>query len=514
MDERNFLPDVMLSLLTAVQMRDAEALAMAQGVSGYAMMCAAGQAVVDVMMQRLPLLDHRFWVLCGAGNNGGDGFVVARLLMAQGFAVQCVCSLGLDGLRGDALTAAQDFKALAGGAIQPLSMFAPQRGDVVVDALFGTGLTRAIEGEALDAIKRLRASKATVFAVDIPSGYDANTGEPCGSIAQAVKADVTIAFAAKKPAHVILPAKSACGEVVLVDIGIESCVLAQPTNLLENHPLLWRKLMPLPRMDSHKYARGAVLVVGGDKAHTGAARMAARAAARICGAVTIACDDASLPIYAAHCTAIMTEIAEDAAAIEALLSGLRRYAVVAGPASGINRRTRGAVLSALQVGAPLVIDADALSVFSMEDGAREILFAAIKRSSSPVVMTPHEGEFHRMFATKKDELSMLHDKLSRARAAAQMSGAVVLLKGNDTIIAHPDGRTVVNTNAPAYLATAGAGDVLAGLIAGWMATGMTAFDAACASAYVHGRAAEIGGLGLIADELPELIPLALSEMVA
>jgi hydroxyethylthiazole kinase-like uncharacterized protein yjeF len=498
-------------VLSAEQMRAAESAAMAAGISGFQMMQAAGQAVFSVMMNRLPLHDIGFWVLCGSGNNGGDGFIVAELLAREGFRVRCLCSVSVEQLKGDALLAAKAYLA-SGFPIEPISVFAGQRGDVVVDALFGTGLSRPIEGDVLALIKQVRASKAKVFAVDIPSGFAADTGEPVGSVSTAIKADVTIAFAAKKPAHLILPAKAACGEVVMADIGIEVYVKAIASNIHENQPVLWREHMPFPRLDSHKYSRGAVLVIGGDASHTGAARLAAKAAARVSGAVTIACEREALPMYAAHLTSIMTEIAEDASDIEALLGGLRRYSVIVGPASGVNRRTRGAVLAALHVSAPLVMDADALSVFSHEEGAREILFAAIKRSGSPVVMTPHEGEFHRLFATKKDTVTMLHDKITRAKTAAEMSGAVVLLKGSDTVIATPDSRVVINENAPPYLATAGAGDVLAGIIGGLMACGMNPFDAACAGAWLHGRAGTIAGLGLMAEELPDTLPLALSEL--
>ncbi len=507
-----FSHNVLTDVLTVEQMRVAEGAAVAAGVSGFVMMQNAGHAVFTVMMQRLPLEDLTFWVLCGSGNNGGDGFVVAQFLANEGFRVRCLCAVTVEDLSGDALLAAKAFLASPHAVIEPLANFMGTRDDVVVDALFGTGLIRAIEGEILTVVKQVRASKAKVFSVDIPSGFHADTGEPLGGVAHTIKADVTVTFGAKKPAHLLLPAKASCGEIVLADIEIEPQVKAMQASLHENQPMLWRDNLPFPRLDSHKYSRGAVLVIGGDVAHTGAARLAATAAARLCGAVTVACDRESLPIYAAHCTSIMTEIAEDGAAIEALLGGLRRYCVVVGPASGVNRRTRGAVLAALHANVPLVMDADALSVFSHEEGARDILFAAIKRSASHVVMTPHEGEFHRLFITKNDTATMVHDKITRARAAAVMSGAVVLLKGNDTVIAHPDGRVIINNNAPPSLATAGAGDVLAGAIGGLLASGMHAFDAASAGAWLHGRAGDIAGLGLMAEDLTQTLPIALSEL--
>jgi hydroxyethylthiazole kinase-like uncharacterized protein yjeF len=496
-------------IVTIAQMREAESRAMAAGIAGRVMMQRAGEAVAQWIEQHMPLMP--VWVLCGAGNNGGDGFVVAQTLRARGWDVRCACTVAVDALRGDAALAANDFQ----GEILSWSQVKPSPDCMVVDALFGTGLTRALDAPVVEVVKQLKRLKVPVIAVDIPSGVQGDTGQ---SLGVAMAATATITFAAKKPAHVLQPAKTLCGEVVVADIGIAAQVDAVrgesvAGGWLENSPLLWRSLIPFARMDAHKYSRGAVLVVGGGIAHTGAARLSAAAAARLCGAVTIACDAQSLPIYAAHVTSTMTEVAEDATQIEALLHGLRRYAVVVGPASGINARTRGATLAALAAGCPTVIDADALSVFSTDED-RQVLIDALKMSGAPVVLTPHEGEFHRLFAHKGSDISMLEDKITRTLKAAQFAGAVVLLKGNDTVIAAPDGRVIINSNAPAYLATAGAGDVLAGVIAGLMAGGMNAFEAAAASAWIHGRAGTIAGLGLIAEELTQMLPLALQELAA
>lgn len=495
-------------LLSIAQMRAAEAQAMQAGISGRVMMQRAGEAVARVIEQTMPLMP--VWVLCGSGNNGGDGFIVAETLRAQGWQVMCTCTVSVDALQGDAALAAADYQ----GEIVPWSQVAIQPNQLVVDALFGTGLSKPLEPAVAEVVKQIRKLRVPVIAVDIPSGLHGDSGQALGV---AVWANITVTFAAKKPAHLLQPAKAQCGEIVVADIGIESQVMSVLVDAVgggwqENHPALWLSLVPFPRMDAHKYSRGAVLVVGGDKAHTGAARLSARAAARLCGAVTIACDNESLPIYAAHVTSIMTEIAEDELAIEAILQGLRRYAVVVGPASGINRRTRGATLAALAAACPTVIDADALSVFSGDD-APEVLFSAIKRSGAQVVLTPHEGEFHRLFAPAGSDISMLQDKISRTVKAAQRAGAVVLLKGNDTVIAAPDGRVIINGNAPATLATAGAGDVLAGVIAGLMAGGMNGFEAAAAGAWIHGRVGKIAGLGLMAEELTELLPLALQGLL-
>lgn len=495
--------------VTIAQMRDAEARAMQTGISGRVMMQRAGEAVARHIEHTLPLMP--VWVLCGAGNNGGDGFVVAEVLRREGWVVRVACTVAPDRLSGDAAHAAADFQ----GVILPWSEVAISAGELVVDALFGTGLSRSLDAEVAEVVRHIKRLRVPVVAVDIPSGLHGDTGQALGVAMQATS---TVTFAAKKPAHLLQPAKGMCGDVAVVDIGIEAQILdvlrdAQAHGAWqENSPHLWLHLIPWPRMDAHKYNRGAVLVVGGDNAHTGAARLSARAAARMCGAVTIACDEASLPTYAAHLTSIMTEIAEDETQIETLLHGLRRYAVVVGPASGINRRTRGATLAALAAGCPTVIDADALSVFSSDD-APEMLFSAIKRSGAHVVLTPHEGEFHRLFASHGNDIAMAQDKITRTIFAAQRAGAVVLLKGNDTVIAAPDGRVVINSNAPSYLATAGAGDVLAGMIAGLLAGGMNAWEAAAAATWLHGRAGHIAGLGLMAEELTELLPLAMQELI-
>jgi NAD(P)H-hydrate epimerase len=281
-----------------------------------------------------------------------------------------------------------------------------------------------------------------------------------------------------------------CGRTILADIGIpDSLVAEHAVGLHANGPWLWRGLLPQRTPDSHKYRFGHALVVGGPVATTGAARLAAEAALRVgAGLVSVACRPGSLTTYAARLTTVMTKPVADAAALSGLLADPRYRSVLVGPGAGVGEGTRAMVLAALAAGRPSVLDADALTSFTHEP---ESLFAALNREC---VLTPHDGEFARLFA-------VTGDRLSRARAASAACGAVVLLKGADTVVAAPDGRSAIQPEAPPWLATAGTGDVLAGLIAGLLAQGMPAFEAAASAAWLHAEAACAAGPGLIAEDL-------------
>ncbi len=481
-----------LALLTVAQSYAADKAAADSGVAVETLMENAGGAVAGAIVERWS--PRPVAVLCGPGNNGGDGFVVARLLAAAGWPV----TLALDGPAGKLKGAAAVMAARWEGPVAVLDAAALDGAELVVDALFGAGLSRPLEGAPRAVIEALAARRLPCVAVDVPSGVHGGTGEASGAAAPAV---LTVTFFRRKPGHLLLPGRALCGEVVVADIGIPDAALdAIDVKLHANAPALWRARYPWPRLDGHKYDRGHAVVVGGGAAASGAARLAACAALRVgAGLVTVATSAQALPIYAAALTAVMTAVTEDDAAFAALLADRRINAVLLGPGGGVGDTTRRRVRAALDAGAPCVLDADALTVF--KDDPKE-LFSAI---SSPCLLTPHEGEFGRLFDASGD-------KLARARGAAAASAAAVLLKGADTIVAAPDGRAVINHNAPPELATAGAGDVLAGFALGLMAQGMAPFDAGCAAAWLHGAAAAGIGTGLIAEDLDEALPAVLEAL--
>ena len=478
-------------LLTPAEMATADRLAVEGGVSGAELMETAGRAVAELIAQRWS--PRPVSVLCGPGNNGGDGFVAARHLAGFGWPVQ----LGLLGERGALRGDAAHHAALWREPVQPLGPELLQGAALVVDAIFGAGLARPLDGIARQMIEALAKQPAPVVAVDVPSGLDGATGTVQGA---AAPASITVTFFRKKPGHLLLPGRALCGELVLVDIGIPASVLrAIVPRTHENGPVLWRELYPWPAPAGHKYSRGHALIAGGE-IMTGAARLAARGAQRVgAGLVTVGAPASAWPIYAAALTSIIVRpLARDEDFAE-LLADRRRNAVLVGPGAGSGAVTRDRALAALATKRAVVLDADALTIFAPKP---EALFAAI---GGPTVLTPHEGEFARLFA-------LTGDKLSRARAAASLSGAVVLLKGADTVIAAPDGRAAINANAPPELATGGSGDVLAGIITGLLAQGLGPFNAACAAAWLHGDAAADFGPGLVAEDIVERLPQALGRL--
>lgn len=476
-----------LALLTNEEMARADRLAVERGVQGITLMENAGRGVAEEIVKRWP--SGGAVVLCGPGNNGGDGFVAARHLRAEGWRVR----IGLLGDRARLKGDAAHHAGLWDGGMEALSPCLLEGVDLAVDALFGAGLGRPLEGKAREVVEALNALALPVVAVDVPSGLSGDAGEPIGNVA--VQARLTVTFFRKKPGHVLLPGRVLCGEVVLKDIGIPDSALAEiAPNANENGPALWATSYPWREPGGHKYRYGHALVLGGATV-TGAARLASRAALRIgAGLVTVASAPSALPIYALSMPSLITAPLEIDSDFDALLSDERKNAVLIGPGNGISDETRARALAALRCGKSVVMDADALTVFQ---DCPEVLFEVVV---APCVLTPHEGEFGRLFP------GLEGDKLSRARHAARKSGAVILLKGADTVVAAPDGRAVINSNAPGYLATAGAGDVLGGLVLGLLAQGMPAFEAAAAAAWVHGEAAMALGPGLIAEDLPDALP--------
>jgi NAD(P)H-hydrate epimerase len=472
-------------------MGEADRLTIAGGVAGTVLMENAGRAVADAISRRFS--PRPVAVLCGPGNNGGDGFVAGRILAQRGWPVRLFLLGDRAALKGDAAWAASGWT----GTVEPFSVAALDGAELVVDALFGAGLARPIEGVAADVTEALNARRLPVVAVDVPSGVDGGSGEIRGAAPHAV---LTVTFFRGKPGHVLLPGRLHCGELVLAQIGIAPPVLDTiAPDTAANRPDWWFGAFPWAETQGHKYSRGHALIAGGAQM-TGAARLAARAAARAgAGVVTVAAPETAFPVYAAALTGVIVAPTVGSDDFAALLADKRRNAALIGPGAGTGPETRDKVLKILGAGKSIVLDADALSVFA---GQPSDLFSAI---GTPCVLTPHEGEFARLFDTSGS-------KLERARRAAKTSGAVVVLKGADTVIAAPDGRAAINDNAPATLATAGSGDVLAGLVTGLLTQGMPAFEAAAAAVWLHGAAAHAFGAGLVAEDLIDTLPAVLARL--
>ena len=485
----------MNELLTTAEMGEADRLTIAGGIPGIDLMERAGRAVADAA-SRFP--GRRVVVVAGPGNNGGDGFVAARLLAERGYAVRLCLAGDRTRLKGDAARAAARWTA----PVEPASPAALTGCDLIIDALFGAGLDRPIEGPPRALIDAINGSGHPVVAVDLPSGINGTSGAVMGV---AVKATRTVTFFRRKPGHVLLPGRLHCGPIDVADIGIPASTLATiKPKTFANDPSLWGSMLPVPAPDGHKYSRGHAAVVSGGLSTTGAARLAARGALRAgAGLVTIASPRDALAVNAAASLAVMVRPVDGAGELADFLADKRRNAVVLGPGGGVGPAMRNQVQAVLRSGAAALLDADALTSFADHPEALFVDIAA--RSGLSTVLTPHEGEFARLFSGI-NKSSEVQGKLERARMAARTSGAVVLLKGPDTVVAAPDGRATIADNAPPYLATAGSGDVLAGFIAGLMAQGMPAFEAASAGVWLHGEAANAFGPGLISEDLPEALP--------
>jgi hydroxyethylthiazole kinase-like uncharacterized protein yjeF len=473
-------------ILTVAETAAADRAAIAAGTPGFELMRRAGAAVAQAVIDRWPA--RRCVVLCGPGNNGGDGFVTAARLAEAGWPVTLALDADKAALRGDAAQAA----ALWTGPIARLTPAVLHDAELVVDALFGAGLSKPLGAIASETLRRAEIGPAPLIAVDLPSGLQGDTGRPLG---YAPRADLTVTFHRKKPAHVIEPGRSLCGEIVVADIGLAN----PPSPLTENDPSLWAEMFPWPSAASHKHARGRLIVVSGEMWSTGAARLAARAGLRIgAGLVTLLSPPDALLVNAAHLEAVMlapfdTDVELEAAAAAA-------DAAIIGPAAGVTEATVSNLFALARTGAAIVIDADALTAFR-DDPAE--LFSVLDRDD---VLTPHPGEFERVFPGL---LKASPERITAARQAAVRAHAVVLLKGPDTVIAAPDGRCAVNVNGSPWLATAGSGDVLAGFIGGLIAQGMESFEAACAAVWIHAEAARLHGPGLISEDLPGLAPSVL-----
>jgi ADP-dependent NAD(P)H-hydrate dehydratase / NAD(P)H-hydrate epimerase len=487
----------MIELLSNAEMAQADRRTIAGGAPGIQLMERAGGAVADAVLAGVPA-GSRIIVVVGPGNNGGDGFVAARVLAERGYRVNVRLVGDAAQLKGDAAIAAKRWTGPL-GAGDPAALTEAQ---VVIDALFGAGLDRPVEGLPRAMIEAMNAQPAQVIAVDLPSGINGTSGARMGT---AVKASRTVTFFRKKPGHVLLPGRLHCGRVSVADIGIPEIVLTEiAPKTFENIPALWRRDFPVPRDDGHKYDRGHAVVASGPAWSTGAARLAARSALRAgAGLVTIASPRDALPINAAANLAVMVRPVDGADELTDLLSDDRLNAFAIGPGVGVGEKTRELVLAALAGKRAAVLDADAITSFSNEP--LRLSEALHERRPQATILTPHEGEFMRFFGALEQQ-TKVGSKLERARLASHLTDAVVLLKGPDTVIASPDGRAAIAANAPPYLATAGAGDVLTGMALGLLAQGMPAFEATAAAVWLHGEAASFFGPGLIAEDLPETLP--------
>jgi hydroxyethylthiazole kinase-like uncharacterized protein yjeF len=491
----------MFELLTNAQMRVADQLAVRTGLESFDLVRRAGQAVAQEVRAYFPSSGEshpaQALVLCGPGNNGADGFVAAADLARHGWSVRVACLVSLESLKDDAARAAQMWDA----EVESFEGLTPRPGEVVVDAVFGAGFSGPLPPSVSAVFEAVEEADLPVVAVDIASGVDGDTGatDPAAMIA-----DRTVTFFRKKPGHLLAPGLAYNPQVTVCDIGIPEKVL-EHTGIAgqENDPALWRYAMPAPTIFDNKYTRGHAIVFGGRRM-TGAAIMAAHGAYRVgAGVCTIVGPPAAADVYRSLLPNALFEAREWAVPFDEHLRDPRRGAVLIGPGAGMDdpENLRQAVRSACSHRDRVcVIDADAMSVF---ESAPQTLFKSLHGGC---ILTPHEGEFARIFPDLKG------DKRTRTLAAAARAGAVVLLKGADTVVAAPDGRCVINSLFCPGLATAGSGDVLAGLILGLAVQKIPPFESACAAAWIHGRAASLFGPGLMATDIPGLVPQVLRDL--
>jgi len=458
------MPPLTGFILTAAEMRAAEAATMATGVSVDALMARAGAAIAEAVWRfggGQPTL-----ILCGPGNNGGDGCVAAALLKERGLDVR-VAALG-----EPKTDVARRARAAWSGCVETLDRAAPA--PVLLDAVFGTGLDRPLDAGLAGQLARLRQKADFVLAADVPSGVGSDDGADFG----AISAHVTIALGALKPAHLLHPSAGLCGHVICADIGIA----AQSALSVVARPRLTR-----PTAADHKYTRGLVTVIAGEMG--GAAALAATAAARS-GAGYVVLAGAQSGTFAQNPLSIVHR------SIDAALADSRTGALVIGPGLGRSDAARALLDRVLATDIPLVLDADALHLITPDQ---------LTSRAAPCVLTPHEGEFQSAFGT------LSGSKVDRARQAASLCGATVVLKGADTVLAGSDGRAALAAHLPFWLASAGTGDVLAGIVGAMLARGLDGFSAAQAAIWLHGRAAQIAGPWLIADDLCAALPQALEQ---
>lgn len=490
-------------LMTPDQMGKADALTIARGTPGTVLMERAGQAVANAAMAMVQP-KAKILLLCGPGNNGGDGYVAARLLDDTSYGVTVIALGDADSLSGDAAWAFEKW-ALQKRTDPTHQDTDFEAHDLIIDALFGAGLTRALDGKAAALVERANKAPCPILSVDLPSGVDGRTGHTRGPTVQAAR---TITFHHMKPGHALYPGRGLCGTVEVADIGLdpaaahEAGYIAQLTGRYLAH-----RREPICG-NTHKFAKGHALVVGGPPEKAGAGFLAASAALRAgAGLTTLAAPKAVVEGSIGLHPSLMRAQCESATDLARLLTNPKLSSCVLGPGLPPNENTRQMVYAALASQVAVVLDAGALTAFT---GMGEVLFQQIDARAAPTVLTPHEGEFARLFA--KSDAS--RSKVEKAQAAAAKSGAVLVLKGADSVIAHPNARpdcTFVNGNAPPWLATAGSGDVLAGLVAGLLA-GLLAMpensgdpqsltEMVALGIWLHGQAGQVAGPALVASDL-------------
>jgi hydroxyethylthiazole kinase-like uncharacterized protein yjeF len=481
-------------------MRRAEQITIKNGTPSINLMENAGRGVAEEVVRRFPR-GSKVLVCCGLGNNGGDGFVCARTLRERGYHVR----LGLLGKPEELKAESKEMARRWDETIEPLTPKSVEGAEVIVDAIWGSGLRGPVNGVVGQIIDEVTQRKLPVVAVDMPTGIDATFGNVHGVAFEAVS---TVTFFRRKTGHVLLPGKRYCGDVRVVDIGIPKSVIPEVApQTFVNEPDFWLRYYPRLKSDGHKYDRGHAVVVSGPMESTGASRMAARAALRIgAGLTSLATSKAAFYINAAQVTSIMLAVYEGATGLgEVFQSDRRRNAVLIGPGAGVSQDTRDNVAAVLGSEAVAVIDAEGLTAF---EGRSQELFTLIQNRNAATILTPHRGEFDRLFP----ELGNAESKLEQAKRAAEISGGVVVFKGPDTVVAAPDGLSAISEGSPPWLATAGTGDILAGMITGLCAQTMSPFDAAAASVWMHAELARVFGPGLIAEDMPDMLPALLQRM--
>lgn len=446
-------------ILSNAQMAAADAKTIAGGTAGIDLMTTAGNAVAEFITEHYEI--QNVLVLCGPGNNGGDGFIIAQYLKTRGWPVTLACLTKQDALKGDAALAAQRWE----GDILPFDQIKVED-HLIIDAVFGTGFSRALPDDVINVFKQIEGNE--IIAVDIPSGIDGNTG---AADPHALRADITVTFHRKKLGHALYPGAQYCGHIIIKDIGITDDF---EYSAIENTPDLWIKDFPFKKADTHKYHYGHALIYGAPEL-TGATRLAATACARIgAGLVSVLSTDDTATIYRSALPACIL-VRDDLDYMDKKITA-RLYG-----SGGLPCKMD------YSIDLPTVLDADALSHLP-------------EKLNPNYVLTPHEGEFERAFP------DIDGSKIERAQKAARQINAHIALKGPDTIIATPDGKTIINTNGSPHLATAGTGDVLAGMVCGLMAQNTNLLSTVCAAIWMHAECAHIFGAGLIADDIPDLIP--------
>lgn len=487
----------MHEILSTKQMYKADQLAIKTGVSSEELMENAGAGVTAHITANWN--PRRTMVFCGPGNNGGDGYVIARHLIDAGWDVTVVSSHDPAVLQGDAAQMYARCPVKVKNVRDLLNI--AWNYQLVIDAVFGAGFHGELPKDVQSTFDQAKEKGAAIIAVDVPSGVDGDKGIVCSSTPMAA---MTVTFFKPKFGHLLHPARAHCGKLYVVDIGIPATVLSgMDIKAFQNDPSLWGRQFPKLSVTGHKYDRGHAAIVGGGIANTGAARIAARNCLRIgAGAVTLLSSPSALLVYAQALEAIMVSPIADIEMFKEFLTSKRIRSVLIGPANGVNERTKVFTLAALGSASDVVIDADAITVFK-DDPAQ--LFEAIKsKKHGHVVLTPHEAEFDRLF-------NLTGSALEKCKSATRESGAIVLLKGATTVAAAPDGRVTLNVNAPPWLATAGSGDALAGLITGLMLGFEDPLMAVSAGIWIHSEAAQQFGVGLIAEDIEKCIPRILQE---